>query len=282
VIEPRLLLRDKRKLIFEPGPARRKIEPILASEIVAGGDSATPQLIDDEEESGPDTGIDFLYSDRDGQVVAVELKASRSRVSRVNVERAQKQVSGYLQSHSGIDRAEVWTLDEGGSQLTIWRDNDSQKFGLARIETSEDNGISDAKRRRRVDSEYVEVRVNAWKNNVQVLFAEIRDWCEVAGYVTDNVSSVSMNEELMQRFGVQPVELPILKIFRKKLAVATLLPVGLWVIGANGRIDLLTARDSASIVNTSDDPNFARWLFLAARKTSALTRQAFIDFVDRA
>jgi hypothetical protein len=91
-----------------------------------------------------------------------------------------------------------------------------------------------------------------------------------------------MNEELMQRFGVQPIELPILKIFRKQLAIATLFPVGLWVTGANGRIDLLTAKDSASIVNTSDDPDLARWLFLVDRKTSALTREAFIGFIGRA
>jgi hypothetical protein len=90
-----------------------------------------------------------------------------------------------------------------------------------------------------------------------------------------------MDEEQMQLFAVEPISLPILKISKNNNAIANVIPIGLWVIGASGRIDVLTKGRSASIVNDSDDPDVARWKFYVAKSAaSILSSQSFIRFIS--
>ena len=84
----------------------------------------------------------------------------------------------------------------------------------------------------------------------------------------------------MRLFGVAPTELPILKIYQGKIFTASAIPIGLWVIGASGRVDVLTAEKSASIVNRSNDPAIGKWHMYESQLSGVpLTRDTFIKFI---
>jgi hypothetical protein len=78
-----------------------------------------------------------------------------------------------------------------------------------------------------------------------------------------------MDEEFMRRFGVRRVTLPVLKIKAHGHVVATVIPVGLWVIGANGRVDILTAAGQANVVNNSATPDLPDWVAFAGSTNSS-------------
>lgn len=266
--------------MFEPGPARRSLGQLVGSEIIAGGDATIPKLLAESDELAPDTGIDFLYSDRDGLRVAVEVKLIRTQPERAVRDRAQLQIHRFLERNKNTaDRAEVWIVSKGGSQLTIWQGEERQDYGLASIVSTDDRVAFDLARRKPIDSEYVEGRALAWIRLVKCLFTELSEWCESEGYNADQSSSTTMNEDLMQRFGVSPLSVPILKIYQTGVAVASVLPIGLWVIGASGRLDLLMSRSSASIVNVSYDPEIADWLIYIGKLSSHLTKESFLKVI---
>jgi hypothetical protein len=50
-----------------------------------------------------------------------------------------------------------------------------------------------------------------------------------------------MSEELMQRFAVSDRELPVLDVLSGNRVTVSFVPRGLWLIGAWGRIDAITA-----------------------------------------
>jgi hypothetical protein len=284
VIEPRIFLKDRRKLVFEPGPARRALRSLRGSDIVAGGDSVSVKVTEETDEGVVDHGLDFAYADRDGQRVAVEVKLSPPSKDRSLVARGLSQITRYTELHRDhFDRAELWTLTKTGAQLTIWQPDRelSLEYGLANVVSTEDRTSFDTKRRKPIDSDYIEGRANRWKELVETVFTELSDWCRVHDYHVSHTGTTTMDEELMQLFGVDPISLPILKISKNNVAIANVLPIGLWVIGGSGRIDVLTRGRSASIINDSDDPNVARWkLYVAKSPASILSQQSFINFIS--
>jgi hypothetical protein len=106
------------------------------------------------------------------------------------------------------------------------------------------------------------------------------EWSSEAHYHFDRTATTTMDEELMQLYGVASTELPILRIFLGKALVASAIPIGLWVIGASGRVDLLTATKAASIVNSSNDPAIAKWTIYESQLGGVpLTPPIFNDFI---
>ena len=63
----------------------------------------------------------------------------------------------------------------------------------------------------------------------------------------------------MQKFNVSPVELPILELRKNKELLASFKPMGLWVIGANGRIDILTKAGSYILVDIAEKTEPSIW-----------------------
>jgi hypothetical protein len=68
-----------------------------------------------------------------------------------------------------------------------------------------------------------------------------------------------MYEELMQRFAVPARELPALAVCRAAQDVLTFKPYGLWVIGANGRIDVFGQAASYFLVDRAPRFQPSRW-----------------------
>jgi len=111
-----------------------------------------------------------------------------------------------------------------------------------------------------IDKEYIEKRVEDWIQRVDRVFSLVRD--SLSGNPEIELvqnKTVSMHEELMQKYEVSPVNLPVLEIRRKSVLLASFKPMGLWVIGANGRIDILTKEGSYILVDLEGKEKPSNW-----------------------
>lgn len=112
---------------------------------------------------------------------------------------------------------------------------------------------------KKIDKEYVEIRANNWSKKVSKLY----------NFVNDNLSNndieciadkkMVMYEELMQKFNVPKIDIPILNLRKNKTILASFKPIGLWVIGANGRIDILTKNGAFILADMSENDEQTQW-----------------------
>ena len=111
-----------------------------------------------------------------------------------------------------------------------------------------------------IDKKYIKSRVNDWVNRIEDLYSTVKKaLSDSEGIECKSVKYMMMHEELMQNFGVLPKKVPILDLYKNKNLIASFKPVGLWVIGANGRIDILTKSGSFILVDVAEQDNESEW-----------------------
>jgi hypothetical protein len=92
-----------------------------------------------------------------------------------------------------------------------------------------------------------------------------------------------MHEELMKTLKVPPRDLPILDLFKHGNPAASVEPRGLWIIGANGRLDLITGNEHYIIVDKAENFQDPRWSIsnLNDRLTAAnFDRNKFLSILE--
>lgn len=125
----------------------------------------------------------------------------------------------------------------------------------------------------------IERRVEDWRARLDRLYSTVEEWLPEWATV-DRSSTVRMNEELMRRYGVSPVDLSILNIYDGDQGRAKLVPRGLWIIGANGRIDLYVGESHYIVVDRSENFMPPDWRIASAserRSLRPLSKQSFIE-----
>ena len=108
-----------------------------------------------------------------------------------------------------------------------------------------------------IDKKYVERRVQDWQRRVQTLYGTILSWLPL-GWSGTETGGVPFHEEPMQRFDVGQVVLPVL-LLKRGDDRAKLEPRGLWIIGANGRVDLVHGADHFLLVDRSENFDASDW-----------------------
>ena len=111
-----------------------------------------------------------------------------------------------------------------------------------------------------MDKNYIDKRSDGWIRKVEHLYSLIKDTLKnekEVHYKTDQ--SMVMREELMEKYGVPPKNVPIFDLFTGNQLKATFKPIGLWVVGAQGRIDILTNIGSYILVDLGDDDAHPDW-----------------------
>ncbi|MGJ3261868.1 MAG: hypothetical protein ACFE0R_01410 [Salinarimonas sp.] len=103
-----------------------------------------------------------------------------------------------------------------------------------------------------VEPAAVAARVDDWVGRLDALFADIRTWAEQHGWAAAETPSIPMREEMMERAGLPERRQPMLRLEAEGGRYAWFKPKALWVIGANGRIDLYTSAGIAVIVDVAD------------------------------
>lgn len=102
----------------------------------------------------------------------------------------------------------------------------------------------------------VEKRVSDWEKRINDLYGRVIEWLPHGWRKKNEQRFVQMHETMMKEHGVGPKKLPILEFEGPNGVVAQLEPRGLWIIGANGRIDLRIGSEHYVIVDRAD--NFAQ------------------------
>ena len=131
----------------------------------------------------------------------------------------------------------------------------------------------------RIDRAYVERRVEDWKQRIAGLYDDVSAWLP-SGWKAELDGTVPMHEELMRKFGVPEQQLPVLTLARDGQIRGKLEPRGLWIIGANGRVDLTLPDRHFLFVDRADSfekPNWQVASILARREQRSLARQTLAD-----
>ncbi len=110
----------------------------------------------------------------------------------------------------------------------------------------------------RIDRVYVERRVEDWKRRIADLYADIVAWLP-SGWVASDGGTLAMHEELMQRFAMSPQAIPVLRLDQDGVYRGKLEPRNLWIIGNNGRVDLILSNRHYLIVDRSESFEPANW-----------------------
>ena len=118
---------------------------------------------------------------------------------------------------------------------------------------------------RRRESKYIEQRLTDWVNRLNNLFKEIAEWTP-SGYDVQSGEVIQRNEVLMQRHGIAPRLVPTITIVRKASHIA-FVPSALWIIGADGRVDVITNHGQYILVDRRQRPGMASaWQITTDRK----------------
>jgi len=111
-----------------------------------------------------------------------------------------------------------------------------------------------------IDQSYIKERIRNWKVRLNHLYLRVEEILSVQNnIVCKKTRHTILYEELMQKYKVDSETIPILDIYKNKVIIATFKPVGLWVIGANGRIDILTESGAYIVVDTAEIGQKPAW-----------------------
>lgn len=115
-----------------------------------------------------------------------------------------------------------------------------------------------------IDRAHIERRIEDWKQRIDALYANVVRWLP-AGWSAVPCGDVVLHDELMQRFGVPDQSLPVLRIERSGAPRGRFEPRGLWIIGANGRIDLVLPPQHFIIIDRAQNFEASQWTMTSLR-----------------
>jgi hypothetical protein len=129
---------------------------------------------------------------------------------------------------------------------------------------------------------HVVKRVDEWEARVSQLYIDVRSWLEEtdASFVTSVDRTTVMSEELMQRYAVPERSLGILDVLKDGQARASLVPRGLWMIGADGRVDIITPDKTHLLVGLDEADGRVPWHLVGHdRKPEIFGKAQFLALV---
>lgn len=126
---------------------------------------------------------------------------------------------------------------------------DSARYGT--VSAAEDAWQRDFRERSHLD---IENRVNDWLERLETLRSQMSDWTHSEEFsdvsIVDQAPAI-MSEDMMRRFDVDPREMPVFELRTQSQRVMRFQPKGLWIVGANGRVDLITKSAAPMLVDQS-------------------------------
>lgn len=106
-------------------------------------------------------------------------------------------------------------------------------------------------------------RIEDWKQRISDLYNKVKEWLpKNEGYGISLEKSISMYEEQMEKHHIDPVTLDTADILKDGQIVLTIKPYGLWVIGSNGRLDLLNKEGVKFLADLSGNFQNPNWMLI--------------------
>ncbi len=140
-------------------------------------------------------------------------------------------------------------------------------------------GVLEETTSREIDRDHIVRRVEDWVHRVDELYQQIAGWLP-AGWTERRIGAVHMHEELMKKFGVPARELSMLQLLHDGKPSAQIEPRGLWIIGANGRLDLFSGPRHYVIIDSAENFEPPDWRIAPLsdrQKLQPLNRNTFVS-----
>lgn len=109
-----------------------------------------------------------------------------------------------------------------------------------------------------ITKEHVVRRVDDWVARVNGLYDDVESWLS-GSWHSDWRRTVVMDEKMMRNFDIGPREVPVLELISDEGGRASLEPRGLWIIGVNGRLDLLAGPKHFLIFDLAKNFSIPDW-----------------------
>jgi len=107
----------------------------------------------------------------------------------------------------------------------------------------------------------VEKRVEDWAQRIAGLYGQIDSWLP-SGWSSKRTWRMRMLEEPMREVDLPAYELPVLELLADGVPAAVIEPRGLWIIGANGRLDLRRGTDHHLILDRAANFEEPDWILV--------------------
>lgn len=108
--------------------------------------------------------------------------------------------------------------------------------------------------------EEVRAQVEDWLERLRALFGGIREWATSNGWTIEPQAPVQMLERPMQQTGLPPVEIESFVVHRPGGGRVWVRPKALWVIGANGRVDLFATNGVYVLIDIAESMATPEWV----------------------
>jgi hypothetical protein len=200
---------------------------------------------------------DIELIDDYGNRVIVDVKVQERDPKVPELDQARERLAAAAKTDQAL---EIWHFNIERLKLVIMR----LEKGQLRIDELTPLDIWEKTAEGVFDRSRVLEEVNDWINRVTVLYEDVRSWfskneptlrCEQS-------RTVIMSEEIMQRFAVNDREIAILDVLDADQVIASFVPRGLWLIGAWGRIDIITRAGTQSLLALGGPDNLQWHIFL--------------------
>ncbi len=123
------------------------------------------------------------------------------------------------------------------------------------------------KNKKQINREYIVWRISDWKKRLNDLYSDIKNWTKILKKIELKESMIpQVREELMQKFNIDPDSIPAMAILFNKNRVS-FVPMGLWVIGSNGRVNITTNNNQYILIDLGgDDGEPSQWTIVNPSK----------------
>ncbi len=111
--------------------------------------------------------------------------------------------------------------------------------------------------------EYVDQRVSDWVQRINDLYDTIEKWLP-AGWRSQPGQPLLMDEGLMRSANIAPREVPTLELVRDDAVHISFRPHGLWIVGANGRVDVIKNGQLFILLDTANSLELPNWRIASA------------------
>jgi hypothetical protein len=125
---------------------------------------------------------------------------------------------------------------------------------------SQHHNIIDELNPEELSPEYVRRRIDDWLERLENLFAEIKLWAKNNDWSAEEGAPAPLLDGLAERAGAGKFQQPTLSVRSPEGAIVWIKPKGLWVIGANGRVDIFSPKGAFTLIDVADAFDAPRWI----------------------
>jgi hypothetical protein len=111
-------------------------------------------------------------------------------------------------------------------------------------------------------------RIDDWMERLGQLRGLVDQWIGErpdSDLITQDAPAVPMRESLMQQYNIPERSMPAFKVTKGDKQIALFRPVGLWVVGANGRVDVFTEKAAPILVDAASPFDKPAWKLYASK-----------------